>query len=68
MYAGQNRTVREQNENLAELPRYPTIHTGRMLICKPHRVDDKTAAEYNLEGGATLHLVLALRGGLQLSR
>ncbi|KAH9819784.1 Proteasome subunit beta type-5 [Teratosphaeria destructans] len=25
--------------------------------------DDKTAAEYNLEGGATLHLVLALRGG-----
>jgi ubiquitin-like protein Nedd8 len=27
------------------------------------RVDDKTAAEYNLEGGATLHLVLALRGG-----
>ena len=27
------------------------------------RVDDKTAADYNLEGGATLHLVLALRGG-----
>lgn len=27
------------------------------------RNDDKTAAEYNLEGGATLHLVLALRGG-----
>jgi hypothetical protein len=27
------------------------------------RADDKTAAEYNLEGGATLHLVLALRGG-----
>lgn len=28
------------------------------------RADDKTASEYNLEGGATLHLVLALRGGL----
>jgi len=28
------------------------------------RVDDKTASEYNLEGGATLHLVLALRGGI----
>ena len=28
-----------------------------------NRADDKTAAEYNLEGGATLHLVLALRGG-----
>ncbi|EPS35588.1 hypothetical protein H072_10978 [Dactylellina haptotyla CBS 200.50] len=25
--------------------------------------DDKAASEYNLEGGATLHLVLALRGG-----
>lgn len=29
------------------------------------RNDDKTAAEYSLEGGATLHLVLALRGGQQ---
>jgi len=28
-----------------------------------YRADDKTAADYNLEGGATLHLVLALRGG-----
>ncbi len=28
-----------------------------------YRADDKTAAEYQLEGGATLHLVLALRGG-----
>lgn len=32
----------------------------RWRVC---RADDKTAAEYNLEGGATLHLVLALRGG-----
>lgn len=30
---------------------------------KSTRADDKTAADYNLEGGATLHLVLALRGG-----
>lgn len=28
-----------------------------------YRADDKTAEEYALEGGATLHLVLALRGG-----
>ena len=28
------------------------------------RADDKTAEEYKLEGGATLHLVLALRGGM----
>ncbi len=32
------------------------------------RVDDKTASEYALEGGATLHLVLALRGGADLDR
>ena len=28
-----------------------------------YRADEKTAEDYNLEGGATLHLVLALRGG-----
>ena len=28
------------------------------------RADDKMAAEYGLEGGVTLHLVLALRGGV----
>jgi hypothetical protein len=28
-----------------------------------YRADEKTATDYNLEGGATLHLVLALRGG-----
>lgn len=27
------------------------------------RSDEKTAADYQLEGGNTLHLVLALRGG-----
>lgn len=30
-----------------------------------HRADDKTAEDYSLTGGATLHLVLALRGGKQ---
>ena len=35
----------------------------QVLISLRHRNDDKTAAEYQLEGGATLHLVLALRGG-----
>ena len=30
------------------------------------RADDRTASEYNLEGGATLHLVLALRGGSEI--
>ncbi|KAI5211413.1 hypothetical protein E4T42_00882 [Aureobasidium subglaciale] len=35
----------------------------RRLTTRAHRNDDKTANEYQLEGGATLHLVLALRGG-----
>lgn len=33
------------------------------MLMHAHRADDKTAADYQLEGGATLHLVLALRGG-----
>ncbi len=32
--------------------------------CGMNRADDKMASEYKLEGGATLHLVLALRGGV----
>lgn len=36
-----------------------------MVLFFNNRNDDKTAAEYSLEGGATLHLVLALRGGQQ---
>lgn len=34
-----------------------------LQLLADNRADDKTASEYNLEGGATLHLVLALRGG-----
>ncbi|KAF3941630.1 NEDD8 [Dactylella cylindrospora] len=35
----------------------------RLIYGGKQMADDKTAADYNLEGGATLHLVLALRGG-----
>lgn len=38
---------------------------GVRLTDDDNRSDDKTASEYSLEGGATLHLVLALRGGSQ---
>lgn len=44
--------------------------TGRLtkilvyLWVRMNRADDKMASEYKLEGGATLHLVLALRGGV----
>ncbi|RGP64518.1 nedd8 [Fusarium sporotrichioides] len=37
------------------------IHGGKQMT------DDKTAAEYNLVAGDTLHLVLALRGGRWLA-
>ncbi|USP77801.1 neural precursor cell expressed [Curvularia clavata] len=35
----------------------------RLIYGGKQMSDDKTAADYQLEGGATLHLVLALRGG-----
>ncbi|KAF2850388.1 ubiquitin-domain-containing protein [Plenodomus tracheiphilus IPT5] len=35
----------------------------RLIYGGKQMADDKTAADYQLEGGATLHLVLALRGG-----
>ncbi|KAN0082131.1 putative NEDD8-like protein [Elaphomyces granulatus] len=39
----------------------------RLIFGGKQMADDKTAFElYNLEGGAMLHLVLALRGGLLL--
>lgn len=42
---------------------YVTPHLKERRLTKVYRADDKTAADYQLEGGATLHLVLALRGG-----
>lgn len=41
---------------------YTSPSTADVLTASP-RSDDKTATDYHLEGGATLHLVLALRGG-----
>ncbi|EXF83196.1 ubiquitin family protein [Colletotrichum fioriniae PJ7] len=35
----------------------------RLIYGGKQMVDDKSASEYGLEAGATLHLVLALRGG-----
>jgi hypothetical protein len=45
---------------------YDYLHhnfTEKRGLTQIRRADDKTAADYQLEGGATLHLVLALRGG-----
>lgn len=35
----------------------------RLIYAGKQLADDKTAKEYNIEGGSVLHLVLALRGG-----
>jgi ubiquitin-like protein Nedd8 len=42
-------------------PQQRLIFGGKALA------DDKTAAEYNIQAGMTLHLVLALRGGSSLT-
>lgn len=54
IYGGKQMCVRRLGEN-AE--RRLSTNGGE------DRSDEKTASEYSLEGGATLHLVLALRGG-----
>jgi len=39
------------------------ILVDRLIFGGKQMSDDKTAREYNIEGGSVLHLVLALRGG-----
>jgi len=54
--------VSQIKEKVEEKEGIPPVQ--QRLICSGKQmVDDKTAADYQLEGGATLHLVLALRGG-----
>ncbi|KAI3661075.1 hypothetical protein MP638_000412 [Amoeboaphelidium occidentale] len=36
----------------------------RLIFSGKQMNDDKSAQDYNIEGGSVLHLVLALRGGL----
>ena len=38
----------------------------RLIFGGKQMSDEKTAAEYNIEGGSVLHLVLALRGGINI--
>lgn len=40
----------------------------RLLLSFSPRNDEKTAADYKIQGGSVLHLVLALRGGSTLHR
>ncbi|PSS16900.1 hypothetical protein M430DRAFT_141404 [Amorphotheca resinae ATCC 22711] len=54
--------VAQIKEKVEEKEGIPPVQQ-RLIFGGKQMVDDKTAADYNLEGGATLHLVLALRGG-----
>uniref|UniRef100_A0A8C9TC10 Ubiquitin-like protein NEDD8 n=1 Tax=Scleropages formosus TaxID=113540 RepID=A0A8C9TC10_SCLFO len=39
----------------------------RLIYSGKQMNDEKTAADYKIQGGSVLHLVLALRGGLSYS-
>ena len=39
----------------------------RLIFSGKQMNDEKTAADYKVQGGSVLHLVLALRGGFQMS-
>ncbi|XP_058208794.1 ubiquitin-like [Rhododendron vialii] len=49
--------IKERVEEQEGIPQQRLIYAGKQLA------DDKTAKDYNLEGGSVIHLVLALRGG-----
>ncbi|KAL2112763.1 hypothetical protein VUR80DRAFT_6484 [Thermomyces stellatus] len=54
--------VAQIKEKVEEKEGIPPVQQ-RLIYSGKQMVDDKTAAEYQLEPGVTLHLVLALRGG-----
>ena len=54
--------VSKIKERVEEKEGIPPVQQ-RLIFGGKQMADEKTAAEYSLEGGATLHLVLALRGG-----
>ncbi|KAH7119089.1 ubiquitin-related domain-containing protein [Dendryphion nanum] len=56
-------TIQRIKERVEEKEGIPPAQQ-RLIYGGKQMADEKTAADYQLEGGATLHLVLALRGGL----
>ncbi|ROT34809.1 ubiquitin-domain-containing protein [Sodiomyces alkalinus F11] len=57
--------VSQIKERVEEKEGIPPVQQ-RLIYGGKQMVDDKSASEYGLEAGATLHLVLALRGGFTL--
>ncbi|GMH38167.1 hypothetical protein BSKO_06051 [Bryopsis sp. KO-2023] len=55
-------TIERIKERVEEKEGIPPVQQ-RLIFAGKQMSDDKTAREYNIEGGSVLHLVLALRGG-----
>ncbi|EGX90455.1 Ubiquitin [Cordyceps militaris CM01] len=56
--------VSQIKEKVEEKEGIPPVQQ-RLIYGGKQMTDEKTAADYDLNGGDTLHLVLALRGGRQ---
>ncbi|KAL6547625.1 NEDD8 protein [Orobanche hederae] len=55
-------TIQRIKERVEEKEGIPPVQQ-RLIYGGKQLADDKTAKDYNIEGGSVLHLVLALRGG-----
>ncbi|KAH7557834.1 hypothetical protein JRO89_XS11G0227000 [Xanthoceras sorbifolium] len=55
-------TIERIKERVEEKEGIPPVQQ-RLIYAGKQLADDKTAKDYNIEGGSVLHLVLALRGG-----
>ncbi|KAL4377952.1 hypothetical protein GQ457_02G017920 [Hibiscus cannabinus] len=55
-------TIDRIKERVEEKEGIPPVQQ-RLIYAGKQLADDKTARDYNIEGGSVLHLVLALRGG-----
>ena len=55
-------TIERIKERVEEKEGIPPVQQ-RLIFAGKQMNDEKTAREYNIEGGSVLHLVLALRGG-----
>lgn len=55
-------TIERIKERVEEKEGIPPVQQ-RLIFAGKQMNDEKTAKDYNMEGGSVLHLVLALRGG-----
>eukprot|EP00873_Tetraselmis_striata_P040487 jgi/Tetstr1/460751/TSEL_005936.t1 len=55
-------SVMRIKERVEEKEGIPPVQQ-RLIFAGKQMNDEKTARDYNIEGGSVLHLVLALRGG-----